>query len=896
MLDRADLLHLLTDEEVNETIDYYRPREEDFFRPVRERLPDDWQIKRNGVWFYCYHASGDSAASPAQGWKIHVSTNVINAVEILEAIVPLLAAERTSFKFALDREIASLMNSKSWARQGAGKFITVYPSNEEQFKSLIERLHLATKEFAGPYILSDKRYKESRVIYYRYGGMTLNSVLDIKGEQIPVLVSPDGVSVPDRRLPYFAPPDWTRDPFGDETQEEEEPVLKDGRYLIESVLVFSNSGGVYLARDTETGLRVTIKEARPFVTTTEDAVEMLKKEYRLLAKLEAENIAPKPLDFFQDWEHFFLVEEYLDGVALAAHTASHNVTFMTRPSVEDRRDYYRDFSRIFIQLAKIIDVLHRHRIVFADLSPSNIIVNPETLELKIIDFEAAHEIGVDQPARLYTPGFASADQRAGAPPGFENDYYSLGAVMYHFLSPVNSLLQIKPQAKYEFIAAVGDDLWLPKSVREIICALMDDEAAKRPTPAQVIEVLKQNGDIIEPEPAADSRAQVDYEEVVEGVCDYLLASADYGRTDRLVPADAKVFATNPLSLAHGACGVAHALHRMKGGVPSEVLDWILSRNVSQERYTPGLYFGLSGIAWVLLELGAKEQAEQLMKSTYGHPLLYESVDLFYGLSGWGMANLRFFLETHDELYLDRAKGAGLRILEMSRETEGSCYWEYQGEISFGLAHGASGVSLFLLFLYLATKDEVYLDAGRKGLDFEIGHGVDCPGGGISWVSRQGKDRIVLPYWKYGSAGVGMSLLRYNKLVPEKRYETILDRIFLDTDRKYAVFPGKFMGLAGIGDFILDMYRFTGCQTYLESAHKIARGLMLFKLEKGSGVAFPGDRLLRISCDYGTGSAGVGLFLQRLRTNGESDFMLDTLFDCSAQPMAHMSLSTRPAGC
>jgi hypothetical protein len=60
---------------------------------------------------------------------------------------------------------------------------------------------------------------------------------------------------------------------------------------------------------------------------------------------------------------------------------------------------------------------------------------------------------------------------------------------------------------------------------------------------------------------------------------------------------------------------------------------------------------------------------------------------------------------------------------------------------------------------------------------------------------------------------------------------------------------------------------------------------LFKLEKGSGFAFPGDRLLRISCDYGTGSAGVGVFLQRLRTNGESDFMLDALFDCSPQSMA-----------
>ena len=887
MLERADLLHLLTDEEVNETVDYYRPREEDFFKAVSERLPDDWRIKRAGVWFYCHHAAEDPAALPAQGWKIHVSTNVANAGQILEAIVPILAAERTSFKFALDREIASLMNCKSWARQGAGKFVTVYPPSEEQFKRLIERLHLATREFVGPYILSDRRYKESRVVYYRYGGMTPNSVLDIKGEQVHVLVSPEGVSVPDRRLPYFTPPEWAPDPFGEEAQEEkEEPVLKDGRYLIESVLAFSNSGGVYMARDTETGRRVTIKEARPFVNTTEDAVEMLRKEYRLLTKLAGENIAPKPLDFFQDWEHFFLVEEYVEGVALAAYTAGHNVTFMTRPSVEDRRDYYRDLRKLFIRLAQIIDALHRQRIVFADLSPSNIIVNPETLELKFIDFEAAHEIGVDRPARLYTPGFAAPNQRAGAAPCFENDYYSLGAVMHHFLAPVNGLLQLRPQARHEFMDAVGDDLWIPKAVREMVCALMDDEAAKRPAPARVIQVLEQNVDVVEPGPPADGRAVANYEGVVEGVCDYLLASADYGRADRLFPSDAKVFDTNPLSLAHGACGVAHALHRMKGRVPSEVLDWILSRSISRERYTPGLYVGLSGVAWVLLELGAKEEAERLMKSTSGHPLLYESADLFYGLSGWGMANLRFFLETQDGLYLDRAMDAGLRLLERSREAEGGLYWDYRGETSFGMAHGASGVSLFLLYLYLATQDEAYFDAGRRALDFDIRHGVDCPGGGISWPARAGKDGIVLPYWKYGSAGVGVCLLRYHKVTPEERYTTTLERIFLDTDRKYAVFPGKFMGLAGIGDFILDMYRFTGRRAYLESAHKIARGLMLFKLEKSGGVAFPGDRLLRISCDYGTGSAGVGLFLHRLLADASSDFMLDALFDCSPRPAAH----------
>ena len=77
------------------------------------------------------------------------------------------------------------MNSKRWARQGAGKFITIYPFDEDQFVSVIEQLHQATRQFEGPYILSDRRYKDSKVVFYRYGGMSPFKVLNIKGEKVP---------------------------------------------------------------------------------------------------------------------------------------------------------------------------------------------------------------------------------------------------------------------------------------------------------------------------------------------------------------------------------------------------------------------------------------------------------------------------------------------------------------------------------------------------------------------------------------------------------------------------------------------------------------------------------------------------------------------------------------
>ena len=50
--------------------------------------------------------------------------------------------------------------------------------------------------------------------------------------------------------------------------------------------------------------------------------------------------------------------------------------------------------------------------------------------------------------------------------------------------------------------------------------------------------------------------------------------ADFEREDRLFPADPMVFDTNPLSLGHGACGVAYVMHKLRGQVDERVLDWI----------------------------------------------------------------------------------------------------------------------------------------------------------------------------------------------------------------------------------------------------------------------------------------------------------------------------------
>jgi serine/threonine protein kinase len=883
-MSRATLLEAFANPFFFESIERYEVNEEEFLKKVKYLLRGEWEFHRRAVWFGCTPPQVRARPLQLQGWKIHVSCTLENANELLKAVIPILDENDVNFKFALDSRVLSMMNGKNWARQGAGKFITIYPIDEENFKSLLAKLHEVTRHFKGIYILSDRRYKDSKVLYYRYGGIQLFAVPNEKGEDVAMLVSPTGERVPDQRRPFFFMPDWVRDPFendpSDVTDERDESgriALKEGRYLVKNVLGFSNAGGVYVADDTETGEEVLIKEARPFVTFTEDAISLLKKEYKLLSKLAHTGIAPKPIDFFQDWEHFFLVQELVQGISLSSFSAQNHVTLVTTPTLADGEKFFESFKTISISVARIIQTLHEHGIVFSDVSANNLLILSEPLRVKIIDFEAAFEVGVDRPAFVYTPGFAYRDQMYGDVPTFESDYFSLGAVMHYLLAPVNQIFLISPRSRFTFINEVIADIGFPREVHELMIALIDNAAGERPRPEKVVEVLDSDYQIRPPAfRAEDESAHPVYQGYVDGICDYCLALADYDRKDRLFPAFAMVFNTNPLSLSYGACGVAHAIQAMGRQVPERVVEWILQPTADRDKVPPGLYMGLAGIAWALLDLGRPEEARRILARGQDHPLLSDSSDLFLGLAGWGLANLKFFLALRDEFYLDDAVKAGERLLETRRESEKGFHWPTGDEITLGLGHGPSGVALFLLYLWLATAREEFLACGKRALDYDLNSGVPTQDDGLSWRRHDDDRRVIYPYWRYGSAGVGAALIRYHSVLEDERYEAIVEKIYRDLNRKYAVYPGLFIGLAGVGETLLDFHQFTGDDRFLRAAYRVSTGLSLFKIERQEGIAFPGDGLIKICCDLATGSAGIGRFFYRLVHRGPAPLLLDQL--------------------
>lgn len=878
------LLYLFASKSFFEPVSRYRPALRDFHDPLRRILPEGWSLQHRNLWWDC---SPPKARIPDQGWKIHLSATLAYAPAILVTAARILFAHQVPFKFVIDRTLLTMVNGKRWHRGGAGKFITLYPRDEAQCRQLLDELHAATIGYAGPYILSDRRYRDSRVVFYRYGGLLPNRRLDVTGKSVLVIEDAAGQAIDDERTPYFQLPAGIRDPFqADEEEGDGEPgTLKQGRYRITKVLASSNPGGVYLAEDRDSGRTVVIKEARPFTNISYrglDAVQLLKKEQRILSALADTGIAPRPYDFFFDWEHAYLVEEYLqDARTLRDHLTRINLLLRTRPTLADTETYFVQYRELFIQLTKAIAALHERNIVFSDLSMANVMVLDSLGEhavLKLIDFEGAYEEGVDIPTHLFTPGFTPEEVAERGHSAKEDDYYALGGLLMAGLFPMNAMLVLNRQAHERYLAAYQRDFGLPSAIAELIRELLSSDATRRPRPEQVIAVLSQDFTPIAPSVGTQELDAVDLGDTVRRILAYTYSVADYSRRDRLFPADPMVYESNPLSLANGACGIASVMQRVRGEVPAEVLAWIRSHPVSGREIPPGLYVGLSGIAWCLLELGLRDEALAAIAEANEHPLRFDSPNLFNGLAGWGMAQLRFHLDTADPAYLQRAVLAGQHLIEVREidEASGGCYWNSPEGLSASLGHGAAGVALFLLYLHRASGEQSFLDVGRQALRWVLAQGFHTTDGGLTWFARD-RTPSYTPYWRWGSSGIGRVLLRYWHVTGDAEYAAALDDIHLDCDRKYTIFPGYFFGLAGMAELYLDLARFPHWQERAEgSVRKLLAGCMLFPIEQPSGVAFPGESLSRISCDFGTGSAGIALVMHRYLQRDGAAFMLDAL--------------------
>jgi Protein kinase domain len=846
---------------LTDRIFYDSPQQQDpqtLFAISRRPLPDGWRRARNGNWLVNIPPS---SPVPAQGWKIHVSTCLDNSDEVITRVWQYCVPRGVSFKFLGSRLAVLMRNAKYSSRSASGKAVTIYPVDEVACERILRELDTELAGAPGPYILSDLRYGAGP-LYVRYGGFTERFCLDSLGEITPAIENPAGDLVPDTRSPVFLTPEWVSLPefLAPHLAARNSVSVTELEYELTSALHFSNGGGVYTATDKRTGERVIAKEARPhagLAADGSDAVARLHREHDFLLRLSGLGIAPEVRGFPQAGEHRFLVEEFIPGKTL-------NAVFVERypldgpvPDPTAAEAYTAWVLEICGKVERAAEAMHERGVVFNDLHMFNVIVRPDDT-VALIDFEAASDISEGRVRTVGNPGFAAPRDRTG----FDVDAYSLACLRLAMFMPLTTLFALDRDKAAQLALTIArlfpvPEKFLDEAVREIT------RGAGRPARPAVawLTAAPREASTAAPREASGADAASDrarWDRLASDMVGAIQASATPDRTDRLFPGDIDQFRVpgSGLGLAHGAAGVLYALSEAVGVRVPEYEEWLVRRAAEPPAGAHlGLYDGLAGTAYTLARLGHLDAAVQTARACLDENWDRLGHGLYGGLSGFVLAMISVGDQAGEPAVADAvmraAKIVAAPYMAAGHRTAGE-HAADRSRGAVGLLRGASGKALLFIRLYERTGDPAYLDAAEGAIAVDL-EGCVTDRNGALQVDEGWR---TMPYLAGGSAGIGMVISQFTAHRRNAAFTDAARAIRLAASSGFYAQAGLFNGRAGMIAYLAD----TRDESGQEAAGRVAAAhvdrLAWHALQYSGGLAFPGDMLLRLSMDLGTGTAGV----------------------------------------
>jgi hypothetical protein len=202
------------------------------------------------------------------------------------------------------------------------------------------------------------------------------------------------------------------------------PPLRLFGYTIGTRIAAHHHANVYAATRDRDGLPVVIKAGK---VARDGTASPVRREFELLCRI-ASPLVVRALDFEIAGDVEAMILERFPGVSLHTLAAKQPVAI-------------RDFLRIAVHATQALADIHAARIVHRDISLKNMLVDPETLALCVIDLGISSELGAAQrhPVGETVEGtmrYISPEQtgRLGQGVDFRSDLYSLGVCFYELLT------------------------------------------------------------------------------------------------------------------------------------------------------------------------------------------------------------------------------------------------------------------------------------------------------------------------------------------------------------------------------------------------------------------------------------------------------------------------------
>ena len=788
-----------------------------------------------------------------------MSASTRNAIDVLEAVLPVIGKHRSAFKVARDRLTLAQLNEGWFGPTQIGKFLTLYPRNEGEALAVAKQLVAATSGMSGPRVPSDRRLVPDAPVYYRYGAFRGRWRETPLGDVEDVLERPDGTLVADRRRRVAVLPDWVVDPFEAAGMRVSPPptlLSVADRYLIVKSLSPATVVTIYLTVDTSAGRRAVLKRI-PLETgtdvTPEGVIASLEHEREAMERLEPSGIFPRPWDVFVDGDHAFLAMEHLDGVPLD--------TWIDDRVGDRGRCDTDEVCRVLGSLADALVAIHELGYVYADLKSEHVIVGDD-LSVRMLDTETM--LHADEPfvKPMRTGGYASPEQWRGERPEPADDVHAFGAIVYEALTGTRAF--DAPQRHHLLVRPLR--AMAPAAPQHLVAlaeSCLARTRADRP-PSTGLRALVASRTRVEvarpvPPPPRDAwpsvLARVLAETQREAGKAWWTFPDDAGPTCRYLGNGVAGVAYSLCELAPLANDIdAEAIHEVVGAAAR----WLSSQRPLRATPIGGLYVGESGIGVSLMSIGERLARPDLVadglariRQTAGREL--ESPDLFNGVAGRLRAHLWAWRVSGAAIDLDHAADDIRRLLSMRAvSADGTHIWRYpddhaglSGRHHLGYAHGAAGIADALLdavaVFSAADSCSSLSSSARQVVEGVVRHLAATarsgpPDGGVHWTAHADDD-LTSAYWCHGTTGVARFLVRCHRA----RIDAGADVIGLIRGGCRTIASQTHLGasqchgLAGSVELLSDAHALLGDDTFAADARRLASLLMPFTGPAEEGV-------------------------------------------------------------
>ncbi|NET89319.1 MAG: protein kinase [Kamptonema sp. SIO1D9] len=215
-------------------------------------------------------------------------------------------------------------------------------------------------------------------------------------------------------------------------------LLLSGRYRVIRILGQGGFGKTFLARDLSLpgNPSCVIKQLRPNTTAPhmlQMARELFNREAETLGRIGNHPQVPRLLDYFEDNQQFYLVQEYVKGYNFQQEIKKNGP--MSEAGVR----------QFLSEILPLLQYIHSQQVIHRDIKPANLIRREEDRKLVLIDFGAvknqvdpvAAANTSDQTAltgfAVGTPGFAPPEQMMMRPV-YASDVYAVGVTCVYLLT------------------------------------------------------------------------------------------------------------------------------------------------------------------------------------------------------------------------------------------------------------------------------------------------------------------------------------------------------------------------------------------------------------------------------------------------------------------------------